>query len=110
MNLSENQTDDPLKTVTRDDFAAQLNTKFRFFLPPNWVEGELVEVSRLKEHPRQQIFSLLFRMAEEFPPFQGSYLFEHEKIGSAEIFIVPVERTENGVLFEAVFNRLLEKR
>ena len=96
-------------TVNRDDFAAQLNTKFYFEQPPNKFPGELIEVSPLKKSARTEAFSLLFQMPPEFVLLQGNYDFEHEKIGSGEIFIVPIESSADGIFFEAVFNRLIKQ-
>jgi len=35
---------------------------------------------------------------------QAIYRFEHEAIGSFEIFIVPISRTAEGVSYEVVFS------
>lgn len=104
MDLSKEQLDEFLKKINRDDFAAQINTKFQ--VNQNF-EVELRDVSDVKKHPRQESFSLLFLMPPEFPPEQGIYLFEHPKLGANEIFVVPIERKKEGIIFEAVFNRIL---
>ena len=94
------------ENVSRDDFAAQLNTKFRVFREPVWFECELIEVSKTKTAPRRESFSLLFLMLKDFPAEQGLYPFEHERIGATEIFVVPIAREPNGVVFEAIFSRI----
>jgi hypothetical protein len=33
---------------------------------------------------------------------------EHEVLGSFELFIVPIGKDQNGVMFQALFNRLVE--
>jgi hypothetical protein len=109
MSTNYDNSDDLLKKLTRDDFAVQVNTKFRFLQNSNWLEAELIEVTPLKTTTRQEQFSLFFQMPKEFLPVQGNYLFEHEKLGSTEIFIVPIEGTENDTIFQAVFNRILPK-
>ena len=106
MNVNENPSECLPAAVSRDDFAAQLNTKFCFEQPPNKFSGELIEVSPLKKSARTEAFSLLFQMPPEFAPLQGNYAFEHEKFGAGEIFIVPIESNADGSVFEAVFNCL----
>ena len=106
MNLSDEQLKDFSEKIKRDDFAAQLNTRFR--VDQNF-EAELIEVSETKTYPRQEKFSMLFLMPENFPPAQGIYSFEHLQLGAHEIFIVPIERASDGLVFEAVFNRLLPR-
>lgn len=95
------------ENISRDDFAAQLNTKFRVFREPLWVECELTEVTKAKINPNQEQFGLIFLMPEDFPIEQGSFSFEHEKLGSMEIFAVPIAKESGGVVFEAIFNRVV---
>ncbi len=97
------------KELTRDEFASQINTKFRILREQDRFEAELIEVSEAKIYPKQESFSLFFLMPESFPPAQGTYKFEHDKIGASEIFVVPIEKEADGVVFEAVFNRLFKK-
>jgi hypothetical protein len=107
MNLSDEQIEEFLKNkIRRDDFAAQVNTEFR--VNENF-NAELIEVSELKSYPRQESFSLLFLLPEQFPIQQGNYVFEHPQLGTHEIFVAPVEQTSDGIIFEAVFNRLRSK-
>lgn len=106
MKLSDEQLEEFLKPIKRDDFAAQVNTKFRV---NNKVEVELVEVSEAKNYPRQEGFSMLFLFPHDFPPLQGNFIFEHELLGTHEIFVVPIEDASDGIVFQAVFNRMLPK-
>ena len=55
----------------------------------------------------QECFSLVFQAPPEAPPVQGSYLLHHPVIGSSSIFLVPFKKTEAGLFYEAIFNRLL---
>lgn len=104
MKLTNEQLEDFLKDIKHADFAAQVNTKFRV---NQSVEAELVEVSEIKTYPRQECFSMLFLFPPDFPPYQGCFLFEHPRLGTHEIFVVPIEDASDGIVFEAVFNRLL---
>jgi hypothetical protein len=36
------------------------------------------------------------------------FRLEHDKIGAIDLFLVPVRKDEQGLYYEAVFNRLLE--
>ena len=94
----------------RDDFANHLNAKFRvFFDPENATETELIEVSKLREKPRYEAFSLTFLAPNEIPPEQMLYKIEHESLGEMELFLVPVAKDEKGLYFEAVFNREVKR-
>jgi hypothetical protein len=68
---------------------------------------ELVEVEAQGEVAGQaERFSAFFRGSlDQFLP-QNTYRMEHERLGSVEIFIVPVRKDSDGFYYEAVFNRL----
>lgn len=92
------------------DFVKHLNSKFPIRISETqMVESELVEVSELKLSPRQERFSVVFRVANEFFLDQGMRQFEHEVMGQFELFLVPVERDESGTYYEAIFNRLAKR-
>ena len=61
-----------------------------------WRPGDSTE--------RRQPFSLSFLGPPEVVLPQAIYRFEHEAIGTFEMFIVPVGRTASGVSYEAVFS------
>jgi hypothetical protein len=72
---------------------------------------ELVEVKPLPVptppagvHVRPEPFALLFlaRVAGNLP--QGTYSLTHAGLGRLDVFLVPVGRTADGALLEAVFN------
>lgn len=46
-------------------------------------------------------FSIFLRCAG--PPVQSTYPVTHSKLGKLDLFMVPLEENEKGVLFEAVF-------
>jgi hypothetical protein len=96
-------------------FSAQLHTVFRFHLPSMpVVEVELVEVAepsppgerQARAAARQERFSLLFRGPPESVLPQWNYSIQHDQLGTFDLFLVPVGREKEGVLYEAVFNRL----
>lgn len=91
-------------------FLENLNTKFRLSLAEGAsAELELAEVSDLKTGPGQEWFSIVLRGGSEQILPQRIYQVESEAMGSMEIFMVPIRKTDEGVFYEAVFNRLLNK-
>ena len=50
-------------------------------------------------------FSLLFNGPADRPLGQRMYRFTHERLGSFDLFIVPVSADRNARQYEAVFNR-----
>ncbi|HEX9961142.1 MAG TPA: hypothetical protein VGB00_09435 [Pyrinomonadaceae bacterium] len=92
--------------LTRDDFAAQLNTKFEIYLTPETAfEAELAEVSELRTYPRQEVFSLIFLFPPDLPVQQRIYGMKHAALGDLELFLVPIEAIADGIRYEALFNR-----
>ncbi|HEX8370861.1 MAG TPA: hypothetical protein VF604_20110 [Pyrinomonadaceae bacterium] len=98
-----------LEHLTRDRFAEHLNTKFKIYLAPEtFVEAELTEVSEIRKRPRQEAFSLLFLALVATPFEQAAYKIEHPALGSDILFLVPVEKTDKGIFYEVLFNRLTD--
>ncbi len=66
----------------------------------------LTEVKPLGNHGGQQRqpFSLLFKAPTSTMLQQGTYHLTHSDIDIGPLFIVPVNQTEYGYLYEAVFN------
>ena len=97
-----------LEHLTMDSFSAQLNTKFRLGVgTERSVELELVEVQAHGDVAGQtERFSAFFRGALDQFLSQGTYRMEHERLGSVEIFIVPIRKDNEGIYYEAVFNRV----
>lgn len=94
--------------LTRDDFAACVGSNFR--LCPDHAAGfDLLveEVSALKAVEGQESFSIYFRGPKEKLVPQATYPLEHVRLGRLEIFIVPIGRDNEGVRYEALFNRLV---
>lgn len=96
-------------------FSTQLNTPFRIHLSPITATAvELVEVTEKgvldgQQRPtaaRQERFSLVFRGPPEERVQQGMYQIQHDQLGTFDLFLVPVSQDQDGVYYEAVFNRL----
>lgn len=94
--------------VGKADFAGCVTERFLVQSGlPDGFELVLIQVTEQQGAPRQEVFSLLFRGPAERPLGQGICPLEHERLGRLAIFLVPVGRDEAGLLYEAVFNRLL---
>jgi hypothetical protein len=96
-------------SLTFQAFTQELNTKFHIPVDESQrVELELAEISELKESPRNEEFSIVFRGPKEAFLGQGTRYFEHDQLGKFELFIVPIRHDDKGYYYEAVFNRFLE--
>ncbi len=90
----------------REDFFNQLNTKFRiFFDGQEPTEVELTEVSEMRQKSKFEAFSLIFAAPKNIFPQPLLYRVEHDSLGAMELFMGPVEETENSYLLEALFNQ-----
>ena len=98
-----------LKDWTHASFTENQNTSF-VVGHPHWgnVTVELVNVSELRETPRQRMFSLVFRGPLDQPLAQGLYPMAHETMGTESLFLVPIAREVDGFRYEAVFNNLVQ--
>jgi len=93
--------------TTHEAFSQNLNTKFQLLTPDaGCIELELISVSELLTSPRQERFSIFFRGPQGISLPQAIYEFQHERMGSFELFIVPVNQDGAGIYYEAVFNRI----
>lgn len=96
-----------LDHLTAATLTEQLNTKFRLQTPSSDVlELELINVEDIESSPRQERFSILFRGPLEPAVWQGTYKMEHDQLGAFDLFIVVLGREEDGMRYEAVFNRM----
>ncbi len=96
-----------LEQLSRDNFAAQLNSNFRVL----GAEGEaceiaLIELREGRAADRQEQFALTFRGPRERFLGQGTLPMEHPALGRFDLFLAPVGQEADGFLYEAVFNRL----
>jgi hypothetical protein len=105
------------------DFEAALNSEFKMepaseafgvpSLTSETLRGQasttlvLTQCKVKLSNSMQECFSLVFQAPVEAPPVQGVYRLHHPVIGPADIFLVPFKKTEAGLYYEAIFNRLL---
>ena len=95
--------------VTKEAFAAALNTEFTMNLEASeTMPLKLVQYQVPLLNAVQECFSLLFQAPLHAPNEQSLRILQHKTLGELEIFLVPVKKTEEGLFYEAVFNRLLQ--
>ncbi len=104
------------------DFEAALNSEFQMDANPDNADGE-VALSGVPKQPAmsltltqckvklmnsmQECFSLVFKAPTDAPQAQSLYRLHHPEIGTADIFLVPFKKTDEGLFYEAIFNRLI---
>ena len=100
-----------LDKLRQSDFEALLSDRFKINLNNNQtVEAELIEVNsigsvkRFRGETKRMPFALVFKETEGPRLEQGMYPITHPVLENIEIFLVPVGSSEEGMLYEAVFN------
>lgn len=100
-----------LENLTAATFSEVLNTKFRFHLSAtDLLELELIKVDEFESSPRQERFSILFQGPLDQMLGQAMYRVEHDQLGTLDLFIVPIAKEEDGIVYEAVFNRIKKQQ
>jgi len=93
---------------TFEGFAGHLQGSFTVGLGVATVEMTLVKATkgtpRDWEGLRKEPFSLIFKCANPVILPQRTYPFERPGFGKMDIFIVPVGRERDGIVYQAVFN------
>lgn len=107
----------PLDPLSLASFAELVQTKFQVLVEPGRVvslelasvtrSGPAGQESRAPETREFEGFALLFNGPADRPLDQRTYRFTHERLGSFDLFIVPVSADRNARQYEAVFNRRL---
>ena len=97
-----------MQVLTFESFASHLNTTFALKLGEASVTLTLTEAVKRPVHPfpgmMREPFSLYFRSGSQIVLPQRIYPFAHDAMGRLEIFIVPIAREPQGIVYEAVFN------
>lgn len=96
-----------LQDLSHSSFEEQLNTPFRVhFGGESPLEAVLFQVRLHEPHggPRQQPFSAYFRGPRQPVLPQAIYRVEHDRMGTMDVFIVPIGPEGQGMGYEAVFN------
>jgi len=100
--------DTPLENINAKSFTPHLNSKFKAHHGGAPVELELIDVEE-REHPRVEVFFLHFRGPSAPRLEQQIHRLEHEKVGAVTIFLTAIEADEQGIVYEAVFNRIRKR-
>jgi hypothetical protein len=91
-----------------DGFAPHLNETFEVRLGASSLEMTLVQATKGKPRDwdglRKEPFALLFKCAKPVILPQRIYSFQNSGFGKMDIFIVPVGRDRDGVVYQAIFN------
>ena len=93
--------------MTAQQFSDCLHTPFQVRVSPTQhVPMHLIRVAERNDSPSLDQFSLIFRgpMTPVLP--QATREFLHERLGSLQLFMVPVGPDESGICYEVVFNKL----
>lgn len=101
----------PLEELTPAAFAQYMNTPFRCqaeHAPA--VDLILIEMTATRSAPQYESFSLVFRGPSHPLLPQGIYQLQHDAIGTFDLFIVPIRQDQDGLYYEACFNRLRSEK
>jgi hypothetical protein len=88
-------------------FSACIDTEFEVQVSSaERLTMELIRVQERHDSPRLEQFSLVFRGPMSPIQEQRIYPIKHERLGSFELFLVPIGPDEKGMCYEVVVNRL----
>jgi hypothetical protein len=96
-----------LQDLSHSSFEEQLNTSFCIDAGEETPLEVVLYLVRLHEPhggPRPQPFSLYFRGPRQPVLPQAIYRMEHDRMGTMDIFLVPIGPDGQGMGYEAVFN------
>ncbi len=100
-----------LGVLTKSNFDPHLNDIFQVHTETvGVVDIQLVEITGKKTAVTEG-FSLIFHGSKDKELGQRIYRITHPKMGEMELFLVPVTyHKTDGMYYQAVFNRLVEKK
>lgn len=89
-------------------FTEHLQTKFQASAEETEaVELEMVSAKDSGSGPGEEQFSIMFRGPLDAFLIQRIYRMEHPRMGTFDLFLVPVKRGQDGFYYEACFARML---
>jgi len=87
-------------------FSEHLNSEFKLSLPNAApLALRLTQVNERDAGPKLEQFSLFFRGPHEPRLQQSIYSLQHDKLGTLDLFLVPVGIDQDGIQYECAFNR-----
>jgi hypothetical protein len=97
-----------LQLLTFESFAPHLNSTFALQIGEASIDLTLTQATKQPARTfrgmMREPFSLYFRSGSQVVLPQRIYAFAHGAMGRLEIFIVPIAREPQGIVYEAVFN------
>ncbi|RUW46368.1 hypothetical protein EOA32_31775 [Mesorhizobium sp. M1A.F.Ca.ET.072.01.1.1] len=97
-----------MDVVTLGHFAGCVGTAFDIELGESSMALTLAEARPLPETGftgmRRSPFSLMFRSGSQVVLPQKLYKLKNATLGKLEIFLVPVARDKEGIVYQAIFN------
>ncbi|MBA8879177.1 DUF6916 family protein [Phyllobacterium myrsinacearum] len=97
-----------MEIVTLDHFARCVGEGFEIDMGTGSLPFTLTEARPLPETGfngiRRAPFSLLFRSTSQVVLPQKMYRLKNMALGSLDIFLVPVARDKDGIIYQAIFN------
>jgi hypothetical protein len=94
--------------VQLEHFAGRVNEGFEVDLGTSAVSMTLVEAAPLPVHPfpgmLRNPFALLFNSTSPVLLPQRTYRMKNATLGAFDMFIVPIARNKDGIVYQAVFN------
>jgi hypothetical protein len=97
-----------VKFLNFEFFSPHVNSTFALSLGEASVELTLTKAQKLSVHPfpgmMREPFSLFFRSSMPVVLPQRIYPLKHGALGDLDIFIVPIAREPQGIVYQALFN------
>ena len=95
-----------LAELTLETFEPLRGDTFRVRIDDRVLDLELIEVGALPIHAehKRAPFALVFRAPAGVRLEQATYRVEHDRIGTVEIFMVPIGQVNGALRLEAIFN------
>jgi hypothetical protein len=91
-----------------ESFGPRVSETFRLVLGAGGVDMTLLLAQKLPNRPYPGQIREPFRLHLKSPHRtilpQAIYRFENDAMGKLDIFIVPVARDRDGIIYEAIFN------
>lgn len=85
-------------------YVACVGETFRVAIGTGSTDLTLDEVSAVAESGGYRSWTLTFSGPTEAPLAQATWTITHERLGTEAVFLVPVDRSRDAVVYEAVFS------
>ncbi|MEI9988236.1 MAG: hypothetical protein WDN69_37135 [Aliidongia sp.] len=97
-----------MRILTFETFRPHLNSTFALGLGESSIELTLTQATKQPVQPfpgmMREPFSLIFRSGTPVVLPQRLYPLKHQEMGRLDIFIVPIGRDPQGIVYQALFN------